>query len=135
MKRFRVVSLSIAIMGFGALASAARAQSVTYAGLSSSSAASPVPGTVHPQLDLTYRRPTERTKLRNYFFDTFGPYPILGAAISGGINQATKTPPEWGRARSIRRANWVRLRHRDGNDDDALRVGRSLPGRHIVLPL
>jgi hypothetical protein len=24
-------------------------------------------------LDLTYHRPNEKTKLRNYFFDTFGP--------------------------------------------------------------
>jgi len=87
--------LLIAIMSLGALASAANAQSVGYAEFSSSSAASPIP-IVHPQLDLTYRRPTERTKLRNYFFDTFGSYPILGAAISGGINQASKTPPEWG---------------------------------------
>jgi hypothetical protein len=35
-------------------------------------------------------------KLRNYLFDTLGPYPIVGAAILGGINQADKTPPEWG---------------------------------------
>src|ERR1700680_3760057 len=48
------------------------------------------------RLDLTYHRPTEKTKLRNYFFDTFGPYPIAGAAILGAINQADKTPPEWG---------------------------------------
>ena len=45
--------------------------------------------------DLTYTRPTEKTKLRNYFFDTFGPYPILGAAFAAGINQAERTPPEW----------------------------------------
>ena len=45
--------------------------------------------------DLTYIRPTEKTRLRNYFFDTFGPYPIVGAAIAGGINQVDNTPPEW----------------------------------------
>ena len=45
--------------------------------------------------DLTYIRPTERTRLVNYFFDTFGPYPIVGAAIAGGINQVDNTPPEW----------------------------------------
>ncbi len=43
-----------------------------------------------------YVRPSEKTKLRNYAFDIIGPYPILGAAFSAGINQATNTPPEWG---------------------------------------
>ena len=42
-----------------------------------------------------YTRPTERTKLRNYVFDTVGPYPILGAALAADINQASNTPPEW----------------------------------------
>ena len=47
------------------------------------------------QPDLTYTRPTEKTKLQNYFFDTYGPYPIVGAAIAAGINQLDNTPPEW----------------------------------------
>jgi hypothetical protein len=47
------------------------------------------------QPDLTYIRPTEKTRLRNYFFDAFGPYPIVGAAIAGGINHADNTPTEW----------------------------------------
>jgi hypothetical protein len=42
-----------------------------------------------------YTRPAEKTKLRNYFFDAFGPYPIVGAAFAAGINQAYNTPPEW----------------------------------------
>jgi len=45
--------------------------------------------------DLTYVRPTQATKLHNYFFDTFGPYPIAGAAFAAGIGQAYNTPPEW----------------------------------------
>jgi hypothetical protein len=28
-------------------------------------------------------------------FDSFGPYPIVGAAMVGGIQQAYNTPPEW----------------------------------------
>lgn len=96
MKRLRVVPLLIAITGLGPLAPVAKTQSAAGAGSSSSNAVSPSPSTTHPQLDLTYRRPTERTKLRNYFFDALGPYPIAGAAILGGINQADKTPPEWG---------------------------------------
>lgn len=46
--------------------------------------------------DLTYTRPTQKTKLRNYFFDAFGPYPIVAAAFASGINQANNSPPEWG---------------------------------------
>lgn len=53
-------------------------------------------GTTHAQRRITYVRPTEKTKLRNYLFDAYGPYPIAGAAIVGGINQADNTPPEWG---------------------------------------
>lgn len=45
--------------------------------------------------NLTYTPPTEKTKLHNYLFDTFGPYPIVGAAFVAGINQAYNTPPEW----------------------------------------
>jgi hypothetical protein len=46
-------------------------------------------------LDLTYIRPTTKMKLHNYLFDTFGPYPIVGAAFVAGINQSENTPPEW----------------------------------------
>jgi hypothetical protein len=47
------------------------------------------------QPDLTYTRPQEATKLHNYLFDAFGPYPIVGASFAAGINQADNTPPEW----------------------------------------
>ncbi|MBV9573457.1 MAG: hypothetical protein JOY93_05345 [Acidobacteriales bacterium] len=42
-----------------------------------------------------YSKPTAQMRLHNYFFDAFGPYPILGAAFAAGINQANNTPPEW----------------------------------------
>jgi hypothetical protein len=51
--------------------------------------------TTYPLPDLTYMRPTQKTKLRNYVFDAFGPYPIVGAAFAAGINQAENTPPAW----------------------------------------
>jgi hypothetical protein len=51
--------------------------------------------TPRPQKD-AYVRPTEKTKIKNYFFDAYGPYPIVGAALVAGINQADGTPPEWG---------------------------------------
>jgi hypothetical protein len=47
------------------------------------------------QLDLTYVRPTGKTKFRNYVWDAYGPYPIAGAAIVAGINQFSNAPPEW----------------------------------------
>src|SRR5271169_1408841 len=47
------------------------------------------------RLDLMYTRPTQKTKLRNYTFDAFGPYPIVGAAFVAGMSQAYNTPPEW----------------------------------------
>jgi hypothetical protein len=54
-------------------------------------------GITNPErFDLTYIRPTERTKVSNYAFDAFGPYPIAGAAFAAGINQWTNSPPEWG---------------------------------------
>jgi hypothetical protein len=46
-------------------------------------------------LDPVYLRPTERTMVRNYVFDAFGPYPIVGAALAAGVNQVTNAPPEW----------------------------------------
>lgn len=48
-----------------------------------------------PPLDLAYARPTQKTMLRNYVFDVFGPYPIGGAALNAGIDQVNNAPPEW----------------------------------------
>ena len=48
------------------------------------------------QPELPYTRPTETTKLHNYFFDAFGPYPATGAAIAAGVSQISNSPPEWG---------------------------------------
>jgi len=96
MKSIRFVLLLVATTTLAGLTPVAKGQSAAGEGTSSSHGIIPVLSPSHPQLDLTYRRPTERTKLRNYFFDSFGPYPIAAAAVLGGINQAYKTPPEWG---------------------------------------
>jgi hypothetical protein len=69
----------------------AEPQLLADSGDSSATVASPAPA----QRDLTYTRPTETTKLRNYAFDMFGPYPVAGAAFAAGIGQAYNTPPEW----------------------------------------
>jgi len=87
--------LLLAMAGLGVLPPLAGAQSRAPSGDSTSTAVLSSPGATHPQLAVTYARPTEKTKLHNYFFDAFGPYPIIGAALAGGINQADHTPPEW----------------------------------------
>lgn len=51
--------------------------------------------TASEEPDLTYVRPTQKTKVINYLFDAFGPYPLAGAALGAGINQANNAPPEW----------------------------------------
>ncbi len=119
MKRFHALLLFTIVASFGANAPASRAQiapSATYsasargdasasrntvspardAGSRATDTALPPPGKSQPALDLGYRRPTEKEKLHGYLFDAFGPYPIAGAALVGAINQASKTPPEWG---------------------------------------
>jgi hypothetical protein len=85
----------LAIASLTVLPAVAVAQSLADSGESSSAEVSTSIVTTQPQLALTYSRPTEKTRLHNYFFDTFGPYPIVGAAVVAGINQADDAPPEW----------------------------------------
>jgi hypothetical protein len=84
------VLLLLGVAGLAALPQA-RAQSL----VDSPGASGFVASTTVGQAELTYTRPTRKTKLRNYLFDTFGPYPIAGAAIAAGVGQAHNTPPEW----------------------------------------
>ena len=95
MKMRGLMLLLLAIAGLTMLPALAVAQSVVDSGASSSAEVSTSLATTRPQFALTYTRPTEKTKLHNYFFDTFGPYPIVGAAVVAGINQYEGTPPEW----------------------------------------
>ena len=98
MKMHRLIPLLFAILGLGVLAPVEKAQSIIDSPAASSSiaTASRAPAIKYPQPDLVYKRPTEKTKLRTYLFDAFGPYPIAGAAIVAGVNQSEGTPPEWG---------------------------------------
>ena len=96
MKQARVLSILVAISCLGILAPPGIAQSAAGEGSSANNAASHFSCPTHVRLDLTYNRPTEKTKIRNYFFDAFGPYPVAGAAIFGALGQAKKRPPEWG---------------------------------------
>ncbi len=43
-----------------------------------------------------YQRPTHETRVSNYLFDAYGPYPTAVAAFTAGINQWSNAPPEWG---------------------------------------
>lgn len=43
-----------------------------------------------------YRRPDQKTKLVNYLFDAYGPFPLVGSALVAGINQADGSVREWG---------------------------------------
>jgi hypothetical protein len=81
----------LAIAGLTVLPPLVMAQSPADSRDSSSTVASTSP----PELDLTYVRPPRKTKLRNYLFDAFGPYPIVGAGLAAGIHQAYNAPPEW----------------------------------------
>lgn len=74
-----------------ALAEPAKAQPIPDSGTASSIVAGNPPA----QPGQVYTRPTQKTKLRNYLFDAFGPYPIIGAAFAAGISQAHNAPPEW----------------------------------------
>jgi hypothetical protein len=89
MKRRQVAILLLAVAAVPWLASAQ-----TKTDLADSSA-TVAPATKAAPSNSIYVRPTDRTKLHNYLFDVIGPYPIVGAAIAGGINQADNTPPEW----------------------------------------
>jgi hypothetical protein len=83
--------LLLVVANLAALPVLAKAQSLPDSGDSSGAVARTTPA----QPGLPYARPAETTKLRNYFFDAFGPNPIVGAALTAGINQVGHSPPEW----------------------------------------
>ena len=87
----RIIVLLLAVAGLAGPSGQLFAQSMADVPDSSSSVA----GVTATLPDLTYVRPTGMTKLHNYFFDAYGPYPIVGAAVGAGINQADNAPPEW----------------------------------------
>jgi hypothetical protein len=91
---FSICLAMVQLLVFAALATLsapARSQSLTHSENSSGNAAATISG----QLDLTHVRPTQKTMLRNYAFDAFGPYPIVGSAVAAGIHQFSNEPPEW----------------------------------------
>jgi hypothetical protein len=87
----RVLFLLLVAIVMACLSLMSESQSLPYAGDSTDTQAS----TDSNQIDLTYVRPTQKTKIINYVFDAFGPYPIAGAAFGAGIDQFNNAPPEW----------------------------------------
>jgi hypothetical protein len=90
-KLSEVMIRSLVMAALATFSVPARSQVQVLPGDSSGTGAIVTPG----QPDLTYVRPTERTKIRNYVFDAYGPYPIAGAAFAAGISQLSNAPPEW----------------------------------------
>ena len=90
----RAILLALVTAALAATPVLARSQTLTSS--VDSSAASGVTPSATGTLDSTYVRPSERTKVSNYAFDAFGPYPIGVTAIAAGVNQWTNSPPEWG---------------------------------------
>ena len=90
-KVHRVIFMLLVAAVLACLSVMSESQSLFHTGNSSGSQAN----TTYSQIDLTYVRPTQKTKLINYVFDAFGPYPIAGAAIGASVDQLSNAPPEW----------------------------------------
>jgi hypothetical protein len=91
MNMFHLILLVLAVAGFAAKPVHAKAQALA----DSENVSLVVAGANPAQPALMYVRPPQETKLHNYLFDGFGPYPIVGAALVAGVNQAYNSPPEW----------------------------------------
>jgi hypothetical protein len=88
---YRVMQSLLVAMALATLPVLARSQEQLLPGEPSGSAVV----TASRPLDSGYARPTQSTKIKNYIFDAYGPYPIAGTAFTAGINQLSNAPPEW----------------------------------------
>jgi len=98
MTRLVVPSL-LAIAVLSGVSPLAKAQSSAGTGGSSSTSPSTQttskPAHAQPGRTADYTKPDFGQRFHNYLFDSFGPYPLIGAAAAAGINQANNSPPEW----------------------------------------
>jgi hypothetical protein len=123
----RAYALLLGMAGLTFLPPLAMAQSLADSDFSSAAVPPSSPGATHPLLGLAYTRPTEKTKLDNHFFETFGPNPIFGAVLVASINQAECTPARVGtRSGGLWQPIWVQLCHRSSQHHDPLYVGESV---------
>jgi hypothetical protein len=106
MRMHRLLVCLVTFAGFAIASMPARGQGAAGAGTTSqparparpdtSSSSSSTAAATQTEPAIAYHKPTEHEKIRNFAFDAFGPYPMLTAAVSAGIQQAYGTPPEWG---------------------------------------
>lgn len=102
MKRNRVLYLSLVIAGLAIPSSSLMAQTgpvpiATEPASTDTAASAPSRTAPHAAPILAYAVPTEKQKLKLLAFNAFGPVAFAEATLTGGIQQATKSPPEWGR--------------------------------------
>ncbi|MGH9713253.1 MAG: hypothetical protein ACRD5M_08140 [Candidatus Acidiferrales bacterium] len=98
MKMRQVVPSLLAIAVLSGVPPIAMAQTSAGSGGStgtSTSTTASKPGHAQPGAKADYVKPDFGQRFHNYLFDSFGPYPLIGAGIAAGINQANSTPPEW----------------------------------------
>lgn len=89
---WHVLLVLLLIVIHAALPVPARAQAaLPYTGVSPST----VTGAPPAQPGQLYTPPRQTTKFRDYLFDAFGPYAVVGAAFTAGLGQANNAPPEW----------------------------------------
>jgi hypothetical protein len=113
MKMCRAVFLFVAITLFVAYQPLVKAQSPSGSGTTQGQtqsqqtppAQTAPPSSTSMSSGLTYHRPTEGEKLKNFAFDSFGPIAFIGSAATAGIQQADTAgnshnpagiPPDWG---------------------------------------
>lgn len=132
MKTRRLLLLLAVITELLTLPTIVNAQTLADSGSSSGTAAD----TLSVHLDVGYKRPTREMKLRNYFFDAYGPYPIANAAVTAGINQEKqRTARVEPRSKGIRQAIRIESGDYRGQHNHALCAGRGFQGRHSLLPV
>ena len=96
MTRLVVPSL-LAIAVLAGVPPVAKAQ--TSAGSGGSTSTSPSSQTAstaahaQPGQSASYTKPDAGQRFKNYLFDSFGPYAIVGSGIAAGINQGSNSPP------------------------------------------
>ncbi len=98
----RIMLWMLVVTGLAALPVLAQAQPLPDSGdstrtvPSATDASRTVASTTPVQPDVAYTRPTQKIKIYNYLFDAFGPYPLVGAAFTAAIGQASNSVPDWG---------------------------------------
>jgi hypothetical protein len=101
MKRNRARYLATLVIGIAmpspnVMAQSAPAAAATQPPLADTTASRSSANLPDPPPILAYSRPTEKEKLQLLALNAFGPLAFAEAGLAGGIQQETKSPPEWG---------------------------------------